>query len=55
LSLEVLFWSSTPPYYSRVGCLILQISISGYQRSPLNIPESWWQYTSSDAVCQIRR
>jgi hypothetical protein len=26
-----------------------------YQRSSFNMPESWWQYTSSDAVCQIRR
>jgi hypothetical protein len=33
----------------------LQISISGYQRSPLKILKSWWQYTSSDTVCQIRR
>jgi hypothetical protein len=38
------FWASFP-----------QSSISGYQRSPLKIPEFWWQYTSSDAVCQIRR
>jgi hypothetical protein len=34
---------------------VLRISISGYQCSPLIFPESWWQYTSSDAVCQIRR
>jgi hypothetical protein len=32
-----------------------QISVSGYQRSPLKIPEFSWQYTSSDAVCQIRK
>jgi hypothetical protein len=25
------------------------------QRSSINMPKSWWQYTSSDAVCQIRR
>jgi hypothetical protein len=32
-----------------------QIPILGYQRSPLKIPEFSWQYTNSDAVCQIRR
>jgi hypothetical protein len=28
---------------------------SGLQCSSINMPESWWQITSSDAVCQIRR
>jgi hypothetical protein len=36
-----------------VRALVPQISVSGYQRSPLKIPKFWWQYTSSDAVCQI--
>jgi hypothetical protein len=39
----------------RIRTAVLRISISGYQSSPLKMPESWWQYTSSDAVCQIRR
>jgi hypothetical protein len=39
----------------RMQIAVLRIFISGYQCSPLKIPESWWQYTSSDAVCQIRR
>jgi hypothetical protein len=29
--------------------------LPSYQRSSINMPEFWWQYTSSDAVCQIRR
>jgi hypothetical protein len=32
---------------------VLRIFILGYQCSPLKMPEYWWQYTSSDAVCQI--
>jgi hypothetical protein len=39
--------------FSAIGTMVrapvLQITISGYQRSPLKIPEFWWQYTSSDA------
>jgi hypothetical protein len=42
-------------YSIRVQIAVLRISISGYQCSPLKIPEPWWQYTSSDVVCQIRR
>jgi hypothetical protein len=29
--------------------------LPSYQRSSINMPEFWWHYTSSDAVCQIRR
>jgi hypothetical protein len=43
-AIGIFVWTSVP-----------QIYVSGYQRPPLKIPESWWQYTSSDAVCQIRR
>jgi hypothetical protein len=39
----------------RMQTAVLRIFISGYQCSPLKMPESWWQCTSSDAVCQIRR
>jgi hypothetical protein len=42
-------------YFYFIRAPVLQISTLGYQRSPHKIPESWWQYTSSDAVCQIRR
>jgi hypothetical protein len=37
------------------GLMPFRTSFSGYQRSSFNMPKSWWQYTSSDAVCQIRR
>jgi hypothetical protein len=42
-------------HFIRVQFAVLRISILGFQCSPLKIPEPWWQYTSSDAVCQIRR
>jgi hypothetical protein len=29
--------------------------LPSYQRSSINMPEFWWHYTSSDAVCQIQR
>jgi hypothetical protein len=32
-----------------------RVFLLSYQRSSFNMPESWWQYTSLDAVCQIRR
>jgi hypothetical protein len=34
---------------------LLRTFLLSYQRSSINMPESWWQYASSDAVCQIRR
>jgi hypothetical protein len=33
----------------------LRTCLPSYQCSSINMPEYWWQYTSSDAVCQIRR
>jgi hypothetical protein len=43
------------PVLFEYGLMLGRTSLSGYQSSSLNVPESWWQYTSSDAVCQIRR
>jgi hypothetical protein len=67
----VFFRPAAPQFYSSLGfgpfnshlsavgifvrAPVPQISVSGNQCSLLKIPEFWWQYTSSDAVCQIRR
>jgi hypothetical protein len=42
LAVGIFAWTSVP-----------QIYVSGYQRPSLKILESWWQYTSLDAVYQI--